>query len=671
MLENILQKSKYLRNKDNCSYIKVICKYTINYNFCLGMKKLILALFIICIVSQLFSQTSQSNCPNSDFSQGNFNNWRCYYGTFAEPALHSGIVPDRHVINAAPGSLDSITCYGLLTVPAGEAYAARLGNPKTRAEGEQLRYSITVTNETNLFIYKYAVVLQNPFNHKPNQQPSFTIKITNENGVVFDSACGYYYVYGQQGLPGWSTCDSVVWKDWTTVGLDLNPYLGHKITIVFTTKDCSLGAHFGYAYLSAYCSKLQMTVSYCTQDSSATLTAPPGFTYLWSNGDSSQSITINYPDSGAIVNCILTSVNGCQVTIYAPLFPTIVNPNFSYSSNCTNTPILFTDLSHVNQNEIIDWVWDFGDESPPVMNTPNPTHIYTDTGTYYVKLKAYSFGGCCDSIVKPITIYSNVYSDFSFTPQCNNLPIPFSDLSTINQDTITERKWDFGDGSLPVTNILNPTHTYESPGTYNVSLIASSPHGCSDTITKSVSAYPLPLIQFYKNASLITTPSIVLCPFDTINLNVSNCGTNFEWTKKSEPYWSSNDHSITLSNPGMGIYVETYYLKVTNEYDCSSSDSLNVLWDFSGCVGINEYNNFIAAIFPNPTTGEITINMEQSCDISSVELFNFQGQMLYKQKYNNYRTNQLSLNLTNYKRGIYYLKISLNDRFEIKKIISY
>ena len=98
------------------------------------MKKLLLALFIICIVSQLFSQTSQSNCPNSDFSQGNFNNWRCYYGTFVEPALHAGIVPDRHVINAAPGSLDSNTCYGLLTVPAGEAYAARLGNPRTEAE---------------------------------------------------------------------------------------------------------------------------------------------------------------------------------------------------------------------------------------------------------------------------------------------------------------------------------------------------------------------------------------------------------------------------------------------------------------------------------------------------------------------------------------------------------
>ena len=141
--------------------------------------------------------------------------------------------------------------------------------------------------------------------------------------------------------------------------------------------------------------------------------------------------------------------------------------------------------------------------------------------------------------------------------------------------------------------------------------------------------------------------------------------------KKTMPHWFSNDQSIEVSNPGMGTYVETYYLKVTNNNNCISTDSLNVLWDFNGCNGINEYNNFITTIFPNPTTGEVTINMEQSCDISSVELFNFQGQILYKQKYNNYHTNQLSLDLTNFKKGIYYLKISLNNRFEIKKIISY
>jgi len=718
------------------------------------MKKLIFLFCITCFINQLFSQTSQSNCPNSDFSQGNFNNWDAYYGTFYNPTQYHGFDPNRHVINAAPGSLDPNTCYGLLTVPPGEAYSARLGNDNIGAEAEQLRYSITVTPETNLFIYKYAVVLEDP-GHIPENQPSFTIEVTDENGVVFDPICGYYYVYAQQGLPGWSTCGSVVWKNWTIVGLNLAPYMGQIITIVFTTRDCEQTGHYGYAYLSAACGKLQMAVSYCPQDSYATLTAPSGFSYLWSNGQTSQSIIVSNPIPGSTDSCILTSVNGCQVTIYASLFPTIVNSDFSYVSNCPNFPVNFTDLSTVNQNAITNWKWDFGDGSAPVTNIQNPSHSYTNSGTYNVTLIAYSSEGCCDTIVKPLIVYSNVNSDFSYISKCTNIPVPFFDSSTIIQDTIINWKWDFGDGSAPVTNIQNPTHAYSSMGTYNVmltayssmgcnntiikpvvvktnvnsnfsyiskciniavpfldlstvnqdtiinwqwdfgdgsapvtnipnpthiytnsgtyytTLIAYSSEGCDDTIIKPVIVYPLPYIQFYQNTSLITDTSIVLCPFDTINLNASNCGITYEWTKKTMPHWFSNDQSIEVSNPGMGTYVETYYLKVTNNNNCISTDSLNVLWDFNGCNGINEYNNFITTIFPNPTTGEVTINMEQSCDISSVELFNFQGQILYKQKYNNYHTNQLSLDLTNFKKGIYYLKISLNNRFEIKKIISY
>jgi len=638
------------------------------------IKLLSILLLFNGIVLSSFGQTKESNCPNSDFSYGNFSNWEGYYGSFWMPALHHGFKPTRHVIIAAPGTWDPHTCDSLLTVPPGVAYSARLGNDSVWAQGEQLRYSLTVTPETNLFIYKYAVVLEDP-GHKPNEQPSFTIEIRNENGEVFDSTCGYYYVYAPNHNhilpPGWSTCNMVVWKDWTTVGMDLTPYMGQNITIVFTTRDCSQNAHFGYAYLSASCGKLQMAVNYCLYDSSATLTAPAGFTYLWNTGDTTQSLIVPNPSPGTIKSCLLTSVNGCQVTIQASLFQTVVKSDFSYVSECPYVPIVFNDSSTVNQNAITNWTWNFGDGSLPVTNIQNPAHAYENAGTYNVTLIAYSSEGCCDTIVKPVTVYPKVNSDFSYTPKCVNFSIPFSDLSTISQDTIVDRKWDFGDGSLPVTTILNPTHIYENPGTYNVSLIAYSSRSCSDTIIKPISVYPLPLIKFYQNTSLITTPSIVLCPFDTIILNTSNCGSYYEWKKKSEPDWFSDNQSIELSNPGMGIYAETYYLKVTNITNCISMDSLQVLWDFSGCYGINEHKDFISNIFPNPATGWITIELEQNYSISSIELCNIEGQVLYTQKYNNFHTNQLSLNLAKYQRGVYYLKISLNDSFEIKKIILY
>jgi len=50
----------------------------------------------------------------------------------------------------------------------------------------------------------------------------------------------------------------------------------------------------------------------CTGDSVATLTAPPGFTYLWSTGATTQSITIHNPQSGQTFSCTLTAANLLQ-----------------------------------------------------------------------------------------------------------------------------------------------------------------------------------------------------------------------------------------------------------------------------------------------------------------------------------------------------------------------
>ena len=46
---------------------------------------------------------------------------------------------------------------------------------------------------------------------------------------------------------------NVVWKDWTSVVIDLSPYIGQNITIQFTTYDGALRTHFGYAYIACSC----------------------------------------------------------------------------------------------------------------------------------------------------------------------------------------------------------------------------------------------------------------------------------------------------------------------------------------------------------------------------------------------------------------------------------
>ncbi len=633
-------------------------------------KKIILTLLFVVIASGSFSQSLESNCPNSDFSLGNFADWGAYYGDFYDPAKYVGFVENRHVINSVPGEFDPFTCGGLVTIPPGETHSARLGNANVGAEAEQLRYSLTVTPETNLFIYKYAVVLEDP-SHIPENQPSFTIEVIDENGQLVDPVCGYYYVYAQQGLPGWSTCGNVVWKDWTTVGLNLDAYMGENVTIVFTTRDCEQTGHFGYAYLSAYCEKLEMLVSYCPQSAAATLSAPPGFTYLWENGQTTQSIEITAPPAGSSESCILTAVNGCQVTISATLNPTIVNADFENTHGCSTLPVYFDDASTINQNEIAGWHWDFDDGSPPVTNTPEPAHSFGSPGTFNVELIAFSTEGCSDTIVKPVIIYPKPYADFSITNQCLGQPTRFTDQSSIQQSSITNWYWDFGDGSTPISGISNPNHHFSSPGTYSVELITSTDDGCSDNTIKPVSVYAAPEIDFYQNSKLITSDPTVLCPLDsTVNLSAGNNGIDFVWTKKSQPDWSSNSPSIRISNPGMGVFIETYFLELTNENNCSSIDSLHLLWDFSGCEGYEDDDEKnTVRIFPNPADDKLNVVLPEYFSQTKIELFDMLGKKIFSREYIDTNSDKIVLALEHYHSGIYYLRIIYDNVVETRKII--
>lgn len=72
-------------------------------------------------------------------------------------------------------------------------------------------------------------------------------------------------------------------------------------------------------------------------------------------------------------------------------------------------------------------------------------------------------------------------ADFSGTPTSGNAPltVAFADLST---NTPTSWLWDFGDGQTSTSQ--NPSHTYQSPGAYTVSLTATNAAG-SDARTKT------------------------------------------------------------------------------------------------------------------------------------------------------------------------------------------
>lgn len=92
-------------------------------------------------------------------------------------------------------------------------------------------------------------------------------------------------------------------------------------------------------------------------------------------------------------------------------------------------------------------------------------------GTYFA-VKAFSNGnesGISNEVRSPVG--NPPVANFSAAPTSGMVPldVSFTDQSS-SDTTITNRVWDFGDGS-PLSNLTNPTHRYTTAGAFTASLI--------------------------------------------------------------------------------------------------------------------------------------------------------------------------------------------------------
>jgi PKD repeat protein len=159
--------------------------------------------------------------------------------------------------------------------------------------------------------------------------------------------------------------------------------------------------------------------------------------------------------------------------------------------------VFFTDLS---LGSPISWSWDFGDGDTAVEQ--NPIHPYTAPGDYDVSLTVYDSNGSHTlTIPEFISVLSVTVPQADFIASPLNGPAPlevdFMDHSIGGVDTWL---WDFGDTFT--STLQNPTHTYEAPGLYTVSLTVSNTLGedtliQEDYITVSEAEYKvyLPLVM--------------------------------------------------------------------------------------------------------------------------------------------------------------------------------
>ncbi len=162
---------------------------------------------------------------------------------------------------------------------------------------------------------------------------------------------------------------------------------------------------------------------------------------------------------------------------------------------CGNLNVQFTNRSFGGYA----YTWDFGDPTAinDTSNLANPTYTYPDTGTYYVKLIAYSqsVSNCNDTTYGVVYVYPPYNAHFGILNAKCSAKFDFVDSSFGNTSgNWNFRLWNFGDGSYSTGS--NPSHYYPNSGNYTITLIASADSGCADTISKAITVQTFPISAF-------------------------------------------------------------------------------------------------------------------------------------------------------------------------------
>ena len=121
---------------------------------------------------------------------------------------------------------------------------------------------------------------------------------------------------------------------------------------------------------------------------------------------------------------------------------------------------------------IVSYEWDFGDGSPSTITSARISHKYNDVGTYAVRLKVVTNENESAEAEKNIYV-REIPLRACFTPsrRSGTAPLAVTFDSKCSTGAVSTYNWDFGDGDTSESR--KPAHTFEHPGTYNVTLEVS------------------------------------------------------------------------------------------------------------------------------------------------------------------------------------------------------
>jgi gliding motility-associated-like protein len=299
--------------------------------------------------------------------------------------------------------------------------------------------------------------------------------------------------------------------------------------------------------------------------------ASGGISYLWSNGQTTASITGLAPNNYSVT---ATDINGCiadtNVTIGQISAPSATAS--STNENCNQSNGIATVVASGGTGNYA-YTWSTNPQQTTATATGLPADTYTVTVTDGSNCSATT-----SAIILPIPGPTASFTAFPMPVHINET-ISFLDNSNGN---IVSWQWNFDDGSQETGTSIN--HQYTTPGKYTVTLVVTDNSGCLDSYSDTITV---------KNHFILSIPNAFSPDGDGLNDSFFPVGEGidpnnydmkifdrwgnilFHTTDMNEP-WKGTLNNNETANKVTGVYVYRIIVKEINgsEYEFTGSITL-------------------------------------------------------------------------------------------------
>ena len=237
-------------------------------------------------------------------------------------------------------------------------------------------------------------------------------------------------------------------------------------------------------------------------------------------------------------------------------------------------------------------------------------------------------------VVDTVFVYENPEVPTISYDESNN------ELALENDSLPVNYQWYFYQS--PVFDAISTIYQSQFSGYYSV--LATNEYGCSE----------------FSNEELVVICDSEFSP--VIELNADTLSTNqytnfnYQWLLDNEPISGAD------ANTHIATEEATYSLILSDEWGCEyKSNEVNyTIIDIDDAV-LNDLR-----LYPNPTTGQLFVKMNTAHMPYNIQLLDVQGRLIMDQTHNQ---STVMVDLSAYEKGVYYLKIIIENRLITKKII--